>query len=289
VLQSSLTQVQAGAVTVTNGSQVWQYDPTKKVVYHGSVPANAGAPAGGSRGVGQSRFILNLLQTVFTRSDATLASSNTTVNGHQVYDLRVISQGGQSAGSRPGNFNYDGDIYVDKNTQLPVQVNLNLQGFGKFVLDMPMLVLNQAIPDSTFVFVVPSGVKVLPLQLANPTPGTGELTLAQAQLQAGYHLLSVPASQSNYVLGLVNALGAPGNQIYTLTYHQGNNTIIIAEGKPLANLPGAGQTIGLRGTSATLTSAGGATTLAWTENGVGIRITGPISNDQAVALAKSLS
>src|ERR1700686_2883702 len=75
-LQSTVPQFsETGAVTVTDGKQVWQYDPQKKVVYNGPVVKNAGGTANGGSGRsgdgGQSQFFLTLIQTVFTRSDAT--------------------------------------------------------------------------------------------------------------------------------------------------------------------------------------------------------------------------
>ncbi len=290
VLQSSLPQVEAGSITVSDGKQIWQYDPAKKVVYNGPVPtAPTSTPtAGPARGVasGQGQFLLRLVQAVLTQSDASL-SPTTTVNGHSVYDVHVTPQSSASDNGL-GNFSYAGEVYIDKATQLPVEINLDIQSVGKVLLDLPSLTLNQPIPDSTFTFVVADGVKVLPLP--QDTADTGAISLAQAEQQAGYHLLSIPASQTDYVLQSVTALGAPGNQIYTLNYTKGNLNFTIAEGKPLANLPAIpGQQIKLRGTTAVLSSENGDMTLAWTEKDVGIRITGNLSNDQAMSIASMLS
>jgi outer membrane lipoprotein-sorting protein len=291
VLQSSLPQVETGSITVSDGKQIWQYDPAKKVVYNGPMPtAPASTPTEGpARGVasGQSQFLLRLVQTVLTQSDASLSPATTTVNGHSVYDVHVTPQSSASDNGL-GNFNYAGEVYIDKTTQLPVEINLDIQSVGKVLLDLPSLALNQPIPANTFTFVVPDGVKVLPLPQG--TADTGAISLAQAEQQAGYHLLSIPGSQSDYLLQSVTALGAPGNQIYTLNYTKGNLNFTIAEGKPLANLPTiAGQQINLRGTTAVLSSENGGVTLAWTEKGVGIRITGNLSNDQAMSIASMLS
>ena len=293
VLQSSISQLTTGTINVTNGKQQWQYDPAQKVAYTGpvAVPA-AGTPTSGSQSAGQgnqSLFLLNLVESVFTQSDGTLKSSSNVVNGHTVYDIGVVPSTSGAGTGGPANFNYTGDVYIDKTTQQPVQVKLNIQGIGNVVLDIPSLTLNQSIPDSTFTFVAPAGVKVLPLSQLTSTPSTGTLTLAQAQQQAGYHLLSIPADQTDYALNGVNALGAPGNQTYTLNYMKGNATITIAEGKPLANLPGAGQKVSIRGTTGTISSAGGNTTLAWTEKGVGIRVSSSLSSDQVESIAKSLT
>ncbi len=296
ILQSTLTQFPTGEITVSNGKQVWQYEPTKKVVYTGSAtttsttstPTAAGTPSTDANG-GQSQFILNLVQQVFTHSDATLVSSSTNIDGHDVAVVHVVPQG-QTTGI---NFNYNGDVYIDKATNQPIKVDLTISGFGHVILDLPTLVLNQPIAASTFTFVVPAGVKVLPLQQANATPGTdtGSITLAQAQQQAGYHLLSIPVTQTDYVLGNVNALGAPGSQIFTLNYSKGSTAFTIAEGKSLANLPTTGgQKVSLRGTTATLTIANGTTTLSWTEHGIGMSITGTaLSSDQVTSIAKLLT
>ena len=290
VLQSSLPPFPAGSISVTNGKQLWQYDPAKKVVYTGPVPT-AGTPTTGSNfnaGGRQNQFILSLVQAVLTRSKATLVSSTATIDGHSVYDIHVTSQA-QPTTTGP-NYSYVGEVYIDKVTQLLVRVNLTIQSFGTVTLDVPKLLLDQPIADGLFTFVPPAGVKVLPLQAANQNPTTGSITFVQAQQQAGYHLLSIPGSDTDYELEGVTALGAPGNQIFTLNYTQGNLSFTIAEGKALAGLPGStGQQISLRGTIATLSTLNGFTTLAWTEKGVGIRITGKLSNNQVVQIANLLS
>ncbi|GAC1382121.1 MAG: hypothetical protein NVSMB33_09260 [Ktedonobacteraceae bacterium] len=291
VRQSTISQFATGSVTVTNGKQLWQYDPAKKVVYTGALAATTGTPTAGSNsgiGGGQSQFILNLVQSVFTRSDATLASSSVKIRGRDAYDVHVLPQSQTSGSGVLGSLNYSGEVYIDKSTNLPLQVKLTIAGFGQVLLDLPMLVLNAPIPDSTFTFVVPSGIKVLPLQQANATPDTGSLTLAQAQSQAGYHLLSIPSTQTDYQLVSVNALGSPGNQIYTLNYTKGSTSFTIAQGKSLVNILNSGQKVSLRGTTGTLSTNSGSTTLAWTEHGAGITITGSLSSDQIVAIAKLL-
>ena len=287
VLQSDISQFPTGSITVTDGKQVWQYDPVKKVVYTGPVTTTSGTPMPGGFGSGgQNQFILNLVQSVFTNSKATLISSSAKINGHDAYQVHVTSDG---TGTGPANFPYDGDVYIDKTTQLPLRVNLTVQGVARVTLDLPKLELNTHIDDKLFTFTPPPGTKVLPLEKASATAGTGTITLAQAQQQAGYHLLSIPASQTAYELEGVTALGSPGSQIFTLNYIKGNIAFTIAEGKPLANLTGSGQQVTIRNTTGMLSMSNGTTTLAWTENGVGIRISGPLSKDEVVGIANVLS
>ncbi len=288
VLQSTITQVPTGSITVSDGKQSWQYDPVKKVVYNGPVNSN-NSTAGAGLGRDQNQFIMNIVQSVFTHGNATLVSSNASVEGHTAYDVRVESTAPrQSSSTRSNTFNYNGDAYIDKTSMLPLRVKLTIPGLGQVTLDLPTLELNQRLAADLFTYVPPAGVKVLPFPKTT-TADTGTITLAEAQQQAGYHLLSIPATQSQYQLQGVDALGAPGNQIFTLNYLKGKTTFAISEGKSLANLPGSGQQVSLRGTKATLTTSSGTMTLTWTEKGLGIQISGQLSNDEIVAIANSLS
>lgn len=286
VLQSTITQVPTGSITVSDGKQSWQYDPVKKVVYNGPVNSN-----NSTTGLGrdQNQFIMNIVQSVFTHGNATLVSSNASVEGHAAYDVRVESAAPRQSNSTSSNtFNYNGDAYIDKTSMLPLRVKLTIPGLGQVTLDLPTLELNRRLAADLFTYVPPAGVKVLPFPKTT-TAGTGTLTLAEAQQQAGYHLLSIPATQSQYQLQGVDALGAPGNQIFTLNYLKGKTTFAISEGKSLANLPESGQQVSLRGTKAILTTSSGTMTLTWTEKGLGIQISGQLSNDEIVAIANSLS
>ncbi len=295
VLQSSAQRLAVqGAITVNNGKQVWQYDPQQKVVYTGPA-TSAGGNGSGSNNA--STLPLGLLQVVFTRSDATLVSSSATSNGRAAYDIHVVPQAqatgtsGTPFAGNLGSINYDGDIYIDKVTQQPLQLNLNLQGIGHILLTMTKLELNIPIPASTFTFSVPTGVKVLPLQQANQGSGSGSLTLAQAQQQADFHLLSIPKSQSVYVLQGIDALGAPGSQLYTLNYLYNGQSVTLVEGRPLASVPPAsGQQVSVRGATGTVSSINNTTTLAWSEQGIGLRLSANgLSSTQLLAIANILS
>jgi outer membrane lipoprotein-sorting protein len=286
VLQSTLRQFSRGTITINNGKQEWQYDPTKNIVYTGQVSNTTGTPVAGT-GRNQPQSLTNIVQSVFTESNATLVSSSGSVNGHEVYDLQVVSSAtAQSSSSGTGNLKYSGEVFIDKKSMLPVQEQLAVQGFGKITVNLPTLILDQPVDSSLFTFVPPAGVQVLPFPKS--TTATGTLSLEQAQLQAGYHLLSIPVSQHTYQLQGIDALGAPGNQIYTLNYAMGNSTFAISQGKSLANLPISGQTVNVRGTTATLSTSGNSTTLTWSEKGVGIQIAGNVSKDELMTIANLL-
>lgn len=297
VLQSSITQPTTGTVTVTDGKREWEYDPSQKIVYEGSVITSStntssdGQSSMSGGGQDQSLFLLDLVQSVFTQSDGTLQSSQAMVNGRSVYDIHVVPSARDIATGGLTSFSYAGEVYIDKTTQQPVLVHLAIQEFGDVVMNLPVLELNQSIPARTFTFVVPTSAKVLPFSQLNTLTGSGSgtLTFIQAQQQAGYHLLSIPASNADYALNGVTALGSIDNQIYTLNYMKGNITITIAEGKPLANIPSSGQRVSIRSTIATISSTDGNTILAWTEKGIGIRMTAPLANNLMESIAEELT
>jgi outer membrane lipoprotein-sorting protein len=290
VLKSTLSEYTSGSLLVDNGKQIWQYDPAQKLVYTGSasVPSSAtGTPTPGTNANGNlDQLILNIVQTIFNQSTATLTSSSQKVNGHAVYTIQVASQS-QASSKGLGSFSYSGTVSIDQQTHLPLALSLNSQGFGQIQLTIPTLALNGVLASNLFSFTPPPGTKVLPLPAASSSQG-GTLTLPQAEQQAGYHLLSVPASQTTYHLLSINALGAPGSQIYTFNYTSGSQNFTLSEGKSLANLPVTGQTIGLRGTHATFVGSSGTNTLSWTEQGVGIQIAGPLTQAQITAVANLL-
>ena len=288
VLQSSIAQFGAGTLTVSDGTQVWQYNPQQKVAYHAHISPSASAtPTSGETAADESQVIFNLVRSVFTHSNATLVSSSASINGRPAYDIAITSQAGVS-GSGNNALNYSGDIYLDKASTLPLRVSLHVQGLGQITLDLLLLTLNQPLDQRLFTFTPPPGVKVLPFPTG--TSATGTLTLAQAQQQAGYHLLSIPASATAYTLLSIDALGAPGNQVYTLTYRTRSGiTFTLAQSKALADLPVSGQHISLRGTTATLSTAGSAPSLSWTEHGIGIQIVGPLTSSQLTTIANLLS
>jgi outer membrane lipoprotein-sorting protein len=286
VLQSTIRQFNSGTLTISDGKQIWQYNPRQKVAYNEQTSA-AGTPTTGAGAADQSQVIFDLVRSVFTHSNGTLVSSSVSVNGHAANDIAVTSQA-QSSGTSTSNLNYVGDIFLDKTTNLPLRVTLHVQGLGQITLDLPMLALNQQLDQNLFAFTPPPGVKVLPFPTDTSTTGT--LTLAQAQQQAGYHLLSIPASATTYHLLSVDALGAPGNQIYALNYlTQPNSKFTISQARALANLPVSGQHVSLRGTTGTISTVDTTTTLSWTEKGVGIQVAGSLSASQLTAIANLLA
>src|SRR5262249_3464768 len=152
----------------------------------------------------------------------------------------------------------------------------------------PRLELNIPLATDLFTFKAPPGTSTEPFPTSNVGSNSNSLTLQQAEQQAGYHLLRIPDTSTAYTLQSIDALGAPGSQIYTLTYAFNDSTFTISESKALANLPVSGQSFGLRSTTGTLATNSKTTTLSWTEKGVGIQISGTLSKDQIIAIAKLL-
>lgn len=290
VLKSTLSQFSNGTLVVSDGKTVWQYDPAKKRVYTGpaSTPGLAGTPVPGVNQAGGQSLVFSVVQMIFTDSAATLVSSSDTLNGRPIYTIRVSPGSASTASSNGLSFDYDGTVSLDRQTRLPVALDLSLAAFGQVHIAIPSLTLNPPLAPGLFTFTPPPGASVQPFPPASGQDDNS-LTLQQAEQQAGYHLLSIPASQTAYHLQTIDALGAPGNQIYALNYSFAGGTFTISEGKSLANLPLGGQSLALRGTTATFSNASGTSTLSWTEKSIGIQITGPLTQNQLVTIARLLT
>jgi hypothetical protein len=161
------------------------------------------------------------------------------------------------------------------------------QGLGLALL-LTVLLLLAGCGGSSTTNSSPAPAKTSAPQGAATDPTFSTLTLSQAQQQAGYHLLSIPSSLTDYTLTKVTALGPSGHRLYNLFYSMGKKNITIVEGQSSGNQAGNSK-VSLRGTTGTLISMNnGVIGLYWTENGVSRGIIGSLSSDQAIALAKAL-
>src|SRR5690348_6821334 len=65
VLQSTIGQFATGTLTVSDGKQIWQYNPQQKVVYHAQISAAGSATPTTGQGADQSQSIFNLVRSAF--------------------------------------------------------------------------------------------------------------------------------------------------------------------------------------------------------------------------------
>src|SRR5579872_6081642 len=70
VLQSTIGQFGAGSITVSDGKQIWQYNPQQKVVYNAQVSAT-GTSTTGNASADESQSIFSLVRSVFSHSNGT--------------------------------------------------------------------------------------------------------------------------------------------------------------------------------------------------------------------------
>jgi outer membrane lipoprotein-sorting protein len=287
VLKSTLDLFPIGQLDIDNGQQLWQYEPARHVVYTGpDSSTDSELVLAGGQASDEQQVILTLALNIFEHSNATLVNENATVDGHSVEIIHISPQAGAGAAT---HFTYDGTVALDQQTHLPVELDLSLQGLGQVQLTVHSLELNQPLDPTLFAFTLPPGTTIEPFPSTSTGSSGNDLTLQQAQQQAGYHLLSIPNVQTAYTLQSLDALGIPGNQIYTLTYAFAGQTFTVSEGKALADLPLAGQSLSLRGTTAILATNGTTNTLSWTEHGIGVQISGTLKQAQLTSIANQLS
>lgn len=295
--QSTLAQEPEGTVTVSNGKQLWYYNPQTNIVYTGPISTST-TPSNGLNSVsGTGNDLLptlfSLVQGIFEQGQGTLKPGTSRINGHSALVIGVTATNTAQNGNTPFS-TYSGNVYIDQQTHLPLSVELTIPNQGAFSMHINSLDLNAPLATSTFTFTPPAGASIQPLSAENSNTGNtsnDQMTLAQAEKQTDYHLLSIPGDQGQYQLSGVTLLGTKGNRTYTLNYRKGNQQFMLAEGKPLADLPLAstGQRVQIQGQNGMLYSNQGTTTIAWTQQNIGLRLIGPLSSSEEQSIANMLN
>jgi Outer membrane lipoprotein-sorting protein len=295
--QSTLTQEPTGTVTISNGKQLWYYNPQTNIVYTGPVSTSA-TPNNGLNSVSGTgndllQTLFALVQGIFEQGQGTLKADTSHINGHNALVIGVAATNTAQNGNVPFS-TYSGNVYIDQQTHLPLSVELTIPNQGTVSMHINSLELNASLTTSTFTFTPPAGASVQPLAAENSNAGNttnDQITLAQAEKQADYHLLSIPGDQGQYQLSGVTLLGTSGDRTYALNYRKGSQQFMLAEGKPLANLPlaSAGQPVQIQGQNGMLYSDQGTTTIAWTQQNIGLRLIGPLASSEEQSIANMLN
>jgi outer membrane lipoprotein-sorting protein len=267
----------AGMVMVSDGEQVWLYEPTRNVVTVG--------PLGEVEMPLPQEILIELqraIQDVLDISDVQMVGEEI-VLGHEAYKLTVSPKEGTDLQLFPGNGT--ATLWVDKEQWIVLKVNYEAGTFGQGSLEVNSFELNPGLSDDLFRFDIPAGTEVIDLESQRVVA----LTLDEARAEAGFQLL-VP----DYVPGGVTLIEVfkSGDSIILRYDHSPEVSFTIVQGPELTGPPPLGETqaVTVRGQSATVITdeAGGNTFLYWTEDGVTVTVAGHITFDEALQVAESL-
>jgi outer membrane lipoprotein-sorting protein len=266
----------AGSVHLTDGRQVWVYQPAKNEVVVGEV-----GPDEPSSFQEVIQSMDETIQQVLDTSEVELAGEESLAD-RPVYKLEVTPREGEDALLPAGT---QATVWVDRERWIVLQAHVVGDLVGEGRLRVRSLELNTGLSDDVFRFQAPDGVQVVQMEDRRPVP----VTLEEARARVDFPLL-VPA----YVPGgatLIDVLAVEGAII--LRYDHAATSFTVVQGTPSGERtapPGSRETeVTVRGQPAALISDQAAgNLLTWTENGVAITIAGQISGDEILKVAESL-
>jgi outer membrane lipoprotein-sorting protein len=274
VLEASDSE-DVGAVSVTDGQQVWVYNPGKNEVLVGEVGPDE--PASFREAI---QSMEEAIQRVLDTSEASLAGEEE-VAGVATYKLELTPKEGEEEGL-PGKLT----LWVDKERWIVLQAHFSGAVAGEGWMHVRSLEFNTGLDDDLFQFQIPEGVEVVNMEDRQPK----HITLDEAQEQAEFTLL-VPSYLPEGA-ALVDVLAVDKAFIFRYDHSTTSFTVVQGLTSDRESPPPAAQTteITVRGQTATLISdeSGDNNFLTWTENEVNITIAGRISQDEMLKVAESL-
>jgi outer membrane lipoprotein-sorting protein len=273
-----------GMVSVTDGQQVWIYNPAEGEALVGRVgefgvdePFNAHQVIEGME---------EAIQRVLETSDFELMGEED-VGGAATYKLHFTPRDGEEL-ALPIPVEGQGTLWVEQERWIVLQAHFDGGAAGEGWVRVRSFEFNTGVPDDRFRFEIPADVRVIDVEEVQPTP----LTLDEARDQAGFPLL-VP----DYVpdgATLIDVFTVSG--AFVLRYDHSLVSFTVTqrlageEPSEQRSFQGAEEIeVSVRGQAGALVSDGVENSLlTWTENGVEVTIAGRISQDEVLKIAESL-
>ena len=270
----------AGAVSVTDGNQVWMYDPGENEVVTGPV---------GEFGVDEPldpRQVIELMQgmidQVLDHSDVELDGEEK-LDGVPTYRLMFTPKEGEES-NLPMPLRGDATLWVEQDSWVALQAHFEGSAVGDGWMRVRSYEFDGGVPDERFQFEVPEGAIVRTIEEVQPTP----MTLDEALADAAFSLRAptyVPEDAT-----LIDVFKIDGAYVFRYDHSAISFTIVQGTSEIAGQLP-AGETseVSVQGEVGSLVTDGlGHAFLSWSEEEVTITIAGQVSQEEILKIANSL-
>jgi outer membrane lipoprotein-sorting protein len=266
----------AGSVFVSDGQQVWAYQPADNKVVVGELgPDEPSSP----------RYLIDMMDKVIQyavdTSDVRLVGEEE-VAGVPTYKLELTPKEGDEALLPLGT---TATLWVDQERWVVLQAHLLGDTVGEGWMRVRSFELNTGLGDDLFLFEVPEGAEVETAEDREPV----YLTLDEALAEAPFLVVADYVPQGVTLVELFKVRDA-----YVLYYnHQTDISFTIVQGQAISreDVPlGKTSEVIVRGQQCTLITneVSGTSFLAWEEDGIAITIAGQISESEILRVAESL-
>jgi outer membrane lipoprotein-sorting protein len=264
-----------GAISVTDGRQVWMYEPGKNEVVVDEV-----GPDEPSSFREAFQHMEDMIRQALDATNAKLIGEED-VAGVATYKLELTPREDDET-FLPADSK--ATLWVDQERWVVLQAHFSSGVAGEGRMRVRSFELNTGIADDRFQFQIPEGAKVTKAEDKQPQP----LTLDEARAQADFALL-VPTYVPEGVT-LIDVLTVDG--AFILHYDHSMTSFSVTQGlsEGVREAPTGQKTEAIvRGQTANLITDGmGNNFLTWVEEGVTITIAGRISQDEILKVAESL-
>jgi outer membrane lipoprotein-sorting protein len=278
VLETDSSKAAPGAVAVSDGQQVWIYDPIENEVLTGDVSA-----IGDEEDLANPRDLIRLVdegvQWVQEHADAELVGEED-VAGTPTYKLRFTPK---EDAELPVPVTGEATLWVDQERWVALKAHFVVEGVAEGSMVVRSFELNTGLDDALFQFEVPEGATVIAIDEKKPT----NLALDEALAEAEF--LLVPSYVPEGVT-LIDVFKLQEGYVFYYDHSETSFTVIQGPFPMDREIPGAKTEVTVRGQTATLIAdqVQGNTLLTWTESGIRIAIAGHITEQEIVKVAESL-
>ena len=269
-----------GQVTVFNGKQVWFYDPhlNRVQIFPVEIPFQLPEQE-------MTAAMWATAEKLLSESTAKYLAEEV-VAGQKTYKVQLVPRKDTdlfaALGGKPIT------VWIDQKHARRLKMEVPLPTGGRYIMQYRSIEYNVGLPDSLFQFTPPAGVETIVKEMGAQVPTMEEMGLAEAQKTAKFPLLLPTYLPTGMSFAQAQVMG--GGSSVTLIYTGSEGSFTITEARYTGvELPDIGQEISLRGIKARLQRRGDRfLSLRWRERGLVIFITGTISTEEALEVARSL-
>lgn len=263
-----------GAISVTDGRQVWMYEPGKNEVVVDEVGPDE--PSSFREAI---QHMEDMIQQALDATDVKLVGEED-VAGVATYKLELTPREDDETFLPAGS---QVTLWVDQERWVMLQAYFSGGVAGEGWMRVRSFELNTGIADDLFQFAIPEGARVTKAEDKRPK----HLTLDEARAQADFLLVPTYVPEGVTLIDVLTM-----GEAFILHYDHSTTSFSVIQG-PSDGVreapPGQKTEVTVRGHTANLITDGlGNNFLTWVEDGVTITIAGLISQDEILKVAESL-
>jgi outer membrane lipoprotein-sorting protein len=269
-----------GQVAVSDGEQVWLYDPLLKQAQVLPLEGFLHLPRA------QLGAMVSAIAEQLLEQSTVDYIGEEIVAGRRAYRIELTPWSGTGLFAALG----EGPVavWIDQQHARRLKIEIPLPGDAHYTMEYRTIEYNTGLADSLFQFTPPPGTSMSVGETADRPPSVQQMELDAAQDAAGFPLL-LPAHAPTG-MSFAQARVVEGGGSVTLIYAGHGGSLSITEAlQTEAQRPSTGEEVDVQGTRAYLRRQGDCfLSLSWETRELTIFVTGTVSPEEALRVARSM-